>query len=299
MEAMIACIRKHRNAHGGRSICRVLLITASACHECVAMLGYAARQCVPAQQDDALKPGVPRVFTGDWGIYGVCKIWRRVKRASIDVALCALVWLKCELGLQSGIKGKLVLANILDKMAVHSLDQVSRQFLAPVSAMLWARDFTDVAARTSFCCVDFVINVYARIIAGCRVRKKSPACFLPYALVETIYERRPVHRSDRASHYASTNYTNVFSDVCIGTYYDCIGNGYNKNFMEIVSDLYKYKMVYRYPLWCSFAVIDGVTLEWGAGLIFGEYYRPLAMGPCQPIAELGCHLSRTMPPIAA
>ncbi|WP_322994174.1 DDE-type integrase/transposase/recombinase [Castellaniella sp.] len=234
IETMIACIRKHRHDDGGGPVCRVPLITASACHESVAMLRCAERQSVRAQLDDALKPEVLRVFTRDWDMYGVCKIWRRVKRASIDVARCALVWLKCELGLQSEIKGKLVLANIPDKMATRSLDQVSCQFLAPVPAMLWAHDFTEVATRTRFCCVDFVIDVYARIIAGWRISKKSPVGFLPCALVQAIYERRPLHRSDRASHYASTKYMNVFSDVCIGTYSDCIGNGYNKNLMEIV-----------------------------------------------------------------
>ena len=77
---MIAFIDDHREAHGVEPICKVLPIAPSTYHAHVAKRADPAKLSARAQRDAALKPEIARVFEENFGVYGVRKVWRQLKR---------------------------------------------------------------------------------------------------------------------------------------------------------------------------------------------------------------------------
>jgi transposase InsO family protein len=156
-----------------------------------------------------MKPEVRRVFDANFKAYGVRKVWRQMQREGFDIARCTVERLMRDMGLQGVIQGKLVKTTANDKAAPCLLDQVNRQFHAPVPNMLWVSDLTYVATWAGFVYVAFVIDVYARYIVGWRVSRTAHASFVPDALEQAIHDRRSVHpgdlihHNDRGSQYVS------------------------------------------------------------------------------------------------
>ena len=147
-----------------------------------------------ARRDDALKPEVQRVFEENFGVYGVRKVWRQLKREGHDVARCTVARLMQTLGLQGVIRGKPVRTTISDKATPCPLDHVNRQFKAAHPNALWLSDFTYVATWAGFVYVAFVIDAYARRIVGWRVSRTAHAGFVLDALEQALHDRRPLHR---------------------------------------------------------------------------------------------------------
>ncbi|MGY3412826.1 hypothetical protein ACVWZV_008992 [Bradyrhizobium sp. GM5.1] len=143
-------------------------IAPSTYHAQVAKRRDPARLSARARQDAALKIEVRRVFYQNFGVYGVRKVWRQLKREGFDVARCTVTRLMRDMGLQGVIRGKPVKTTISDKAAPCPLDHVNRQFKAPRPNVLWLSDFTYVATWTGFVYVAFVIDAYARRIVGWR-----------------------------------------------------------------------------------------------------------------------------------
>ena len=210
---MTAFIDEHREAYGVEPICRVLPIAPSTYHERAAQRQDPARLSVRARRDAALKPEIVRVFAENFGVYGVRKVWRQMKREGFEVARCTVERLMRDLGLQGAIRGKPVRTTVSDEVMPCPLDHVNRQFHAPAPNMLWVSDFTYVATWAGFVYVAFVIDVYARYIVGWRVSRTAHASFVLDALEQAIHKRRPhhrgglVHHSDRGSQYGPIKYT--------------------------------------------------------------------------------------------
>ena len=74
---MIAFIDDHRGDYGVEPICRVLPIAPSTYHEHLAQRRDPSRLSSRVQRDRALKPEVMRVFTENFGVYGVRKVCDR------------------------------------------------------------------------------------------------------------------------------------------------------------------------------------------------------------------------------
>ena len=197
---MIGFVDDHREAYGVEPICRVLPIAPSTYHERVARRRDPARQSARASRDQALKPEIMRVFTENFGVYGVRKVWRQMRRKGFNIARCTVERLMRDLGLQGVIRGKPVRTTVSDKATPCPLDHVNRQFHAPAPNMLWVSDFTYVATWAGFVYVAFVIDVYARYIVGWRVSRTAHASFVLDALEQAIHGRRPLHRGGLVHH---------------------------------------------------------------------------------------------------
>ena len=128
---MIAFIDDHRDAYGVEPICRVLPIAPSTYHERVAQRRDPSRLSARAQSDLALKPEVLRVFAENFGVYGVRKVWRQMRREGFAVARSTVARLMRDLGLQGVIRGKPVRTTVSDRAVPCPLDHVNRQFYAP------------------------------------------------------------------------------------------------------------------------------------------------------------------------
>ena len=264
---MIAFIDAERDVHGVEPICKVLPIAPSTYHDRVAQRRDPSRLSARAKADRALKPEIIRVFTDNFAVYGVRKIWRQLKREGFDIARCTVERLMRELGLAGVIRGKPVRTTISDKAAPCPLDRVNRQFHAPAPNMLWVSDFTYVATWTGFVYVAFVIDTYARRIVGWRVSRTAHASFVLDALEQALHERRPaqgrlVHHSDRGSQYVSIRYTERLAEAGIEPSVGSVGDSYDNALAETINGLYKAEVIHRRGPWRSFEAVEYATLEW-------------------------------------
>ncbi|WP_148276566.1 IS3 family transposase [Sphingobium sp. SYK-6] len=268
VQAMIAFIDEHRGDYGVEPICRVLPIAPSTYHEHLAQRRDPSRLSPRAQRDQMLKPEVVRVFTENFGVYGVRKVWRQMRREGFDIARCTVERLMRDLGLQGVIRGKPVRTTMSDKAAPCPLDQVNRQFHAPAPNMLWVSDFTYVATWSGFVYVALVIDVYARYVVGWRVSRTAHASFVLDALEQAIHDRRPVHRgglihhSDRGSQYVSIKYTERLVEAGIEPSVGSVGDSYDNALAETINGLYKAEVIHRRGPWRSFEAVEYATLEW-------------------------------------
>lgn len=266
---MIAFIDKYRGNHGVEPICKLLPIAPSTYHDHVAKQRDPSRLSARAQRDILLKPEVARVFAENFGVYGVRKVWRQMKREGFDIARCTIERLMRDMGLQGVIRGKPMRTTISDKAAVCPLDHVNRQFHAPAPNRLWVSDFTYVATWAGFVYVAFIVDVYARNIVGWRVSRNAHASFVLDALEQALHDRRPAHRgglihhSDRGSQYISIKYTERLAEAGIEPSVGSVGDSYDNALAETINGLYKAEVIHRRGPWRSFEAVEYATLEWG------------------------------------
>jgi len=265
---MIAFIDAHRDAYGVEPICRVLPIAPSTWHEHAARRADPSRLPARAKRDDVLKEEVRRVFDENFGVYGVRKVWRQMKREGFDIARCTVARLMKSMGLQGVIRGKPVKTTISDKAAPCPLDKVNRQFQAPAPNRLWVSDFTYVSTWRGFVYVAFVIDAYARRIVGWRVSRTAHAGFVLDALEQALHDRRPihggglVHHSDRGVQYVSIKYTERLAEAGIEPSVGSVGDSYDNALAETINGLYKTEVIHRRGPWRSFEAVEFATLEW-------------------------------------
>ena len=186
---MTAFIDDHRDIYGVEPVCRVLPIAPSTYHEHAARNRDPDRRPARERRDVELCQDIRRVFEANFGVYGVRKVWRQMKREDIDVARCTVARLMKRLGLKGVVRGKPVKTKIGDKATLCPLDLVNRKFQAPRPNALWVSDFTYVATWRGFVYVAFVIDTFARRIVGWRVSRTAHADFVLDAL-EHPWRRR-------------------------------------------------------------------------------------------------------------
>ena len=265
---MITFIDDNRGSYGVEPICKLLPIAPSTYYSHVAKRQDPSRMSARAQRDILLKPEVARVFAENFGVYGVRKVWRQMKREGYDIARCTVERLMHDMGLAGVIRGKPVRTTISDKAAPCPLDHVNRQFHSPAPNMLWVSDFTYVATWAGFVYVAFVIDVYARYIVGWRVSRTAHASFVLDALEQALHDRRPTHRgglihhSDRGSQYVSIKYTERLAEAGIEPSVGSVGDSYDNALAETINGLYKAEVIHRRGPWRSFEAVEYATLEW-------------------------------------
>ena len=176
VQAMIAFIDDHREAHGVEPICKVLadrpVDLSRPCRQARRSgeaVGASEAGCGPEAGDRAASSRRTSRSMACARSGGSCSA------RGFDVARCTVARLMRGMGLQGVIRGKPVRTTISDKAAPCPLDHVNRQFQAPRPNALWVSDFTYVATWAGFVYVAFVIDAYARRIVGWRVSRTAHA----------------------------------------------------------------------------------------------------------------------------
>ena len=265
---MITFIDDNRGSYGVEPICKLLPIAPSTYYSHVVKRQDPSRMSARAQRDILLKPEVARVFDENFGVYGVRKVWRQMKREGYDIARCKVEPLMHDMGLAGVIRGKPVRTTVSDKAAPCPLDHVNRQFHSPAPNMLWVSDFTYVATWAGFVYVAFVIDVYTRYIVGWRVSRTAHASVVLDALEQALHDRRPTHRgglihhSDRGSQYVSIKYTERLAEAGIEPSVGSVGDSYDNALAETINGLYKAEVIHRRGPWRSLEAVEYATLEW-------------------------------------
>jgi transposase InsO family protein len=134
---MIRFIDDHRADHGVEPICRVLPIAPSTYYARLAAQTDPTKLSDRARRDHALRPVIKRVFAETYGVYGVRKVWRQMRREGYDIARCAVARLMRNMGLRGVIRGRSQRTTVSNKADVCPLDLVNRQFKAPAPNVLW------------------------------------------------------------------------------------------------------------------------------------------------------------------
>ena len=116
---MIAFIDEHRAVFGVEPICRVLPIAPSTYRKHVARKADPSRAPAREKRDAELCREIRRVFETNFGVYGVRKIWRQMKREGIDVARCTVARLMTRMGLKGVVRGKAVRTTVSDRSAAR------------------------------------------------------------------------------------------------------------------------------------------------------------------------------------
>ena len=188
------------------------------------------------------------------------------------------------MGLHGVIRGKHVKTTVSDKAAACPLDHVNRQFHSTAPNQLWLPDFTPdqvrgrlyVASWSVVVYVAFIIDAFARRIAGWKASRTAHASFVPDALEQALHQRRPekntmskgghrkglIHHSDRGSQYVSIKYTERLLEAGIQPSVGSVGDSYDNALAETINGLYKAEVIHRRSSWRSFEDVELATLTW-------------------------------------
>lgn len=265
---MIAFIDDNRQEYGVEPICRVLPIAPSTYHDHAAKKRDPSLLSERASRDETLKIEIKRVFSENFCVYGVRKVWLQLRREAFSTARCTVERLMQQMGLRGVIRGKPVRTTVSGPADSCPLDRVHRQFHAPAPNRLWLSDFTYVATWSGVVYVAFVIDAYARRIVGWRVSRTAHAGFVLDALEQALHERRPVrggnlvHHSDRGSQYVSIKYTDRLVEAGIEPSVGSVGDSYDNALAETINGLYKAEVIHRRGPWRSLERVEFATLEW-------------------------------------
>ena len=260
---MIAYIDRYRYTFGVEPICRYLPIAPS--------VYYDAKSRPPSARsirDEELKAEIERVHAANFGVYGVRKVWRQLKREGIDVARCTVERLMRELGLEGVRRGKKKRTTIPDEEAIRPRDLVNRDFSAPGPNRLRVADLSYVATWSGFAYVAFVIDAYSRFIVGWRASTSLRTDLVLDALEMAIWARRRgslpelVHQGDRGSQYLSIAYTERLEGAGVSLSVGSRGDAYDNALAETVIGLYKTDLIRNRGPWRNLDEVEYATLEW-------------------------------------
>lgn len=267
--------------HGVEPICKVLPIAPSTYFDHRAKQADPAKLSARVRRDAALRPTISRVFERNHKIYGARKVWLQMKREGVSIARYMVERLMRSMGLHGVIRGKTVRTTVPDKARPCPLDHVNRQFHAPRPNAFWVSDFTYVSTWAGFAYVAFVIDTYARRIAGWRASRSAHAGFVLDALEQALHDRQPAHRgglvhhSDRGSQYLSIKYTERLAEAGIEPSVGSVGESYDKALTETINGLYKAEVIHRRGPWKSFEAVEFATLEWVDWFNHRRLMRPI------------------------
>ncbi|MBA4284869.1 MAG: IS3 family transposase [Xanthomonadaceae bacterium] len=268
VSAMKAFVDVHREVYGVEPICRVLPIAPSTYYAHAARCRDPTLRSERTRRDEQLLPEIERVWTENFRVYGVRKVWRQLRRERMAVARCTVARLMRRAGLRGVVRGKIVRTTLSQPNAPCPRDHVQRQFRADRPNQLWVSDFTYVSTYQGFAYVAFVIDVYARRIVGWRSSTSARTDFVLDALEQALYARRPfggdrlIHHSDRGSQYVGIRYTERLAEAGLEPSVGSVGDSYDNALAESIIGLYKAEVIHRRTSWPRHDDVEWATLNW-------------------------------------
>jgi transposase InsO family protein len=232
---MIRYVDTYRNHFGVEQICRVLARTEGGF---ITSRGYRAAKNRPlsdrAVRDQVLGDDIERFHAANFGVYGVRKMHRLMKRQGWLVGRDQVARVMKTRGITGVKRGKTTFTTRTKPADSYPLDKVNRKFRATKPCQLWVADITYVATCSGFAYVAFVTDVFSRTIVGWSVSSSLKTDMLPLqALNMAAWNVSDdltglIHHSDRGSNYVSLTYTDRIVELggtpsvgSKGDSYDC------------------------------------------------------------------------------
>ena len=283
---MVAFIDDHRRIYGVEPICRVLPIAPSTYYAHKNRQAHPERRSRRAIQDEVLRERIHKVWTENFEVYGVRKMWRELKRREEPVARCTVHRLMRQMGLQGAVRGRaFTTTTIANDAAARPQDLVARDFTATGPNQLWVADLTYVATWRGFAYVAFVIDAFSRRIVGWRASSSLRSDLALDALEQALYDRpigeseRLIHHSDRGVQYLSIRYTERLAEAGIEPSVGSTGDSYDNALAESVIGLFKTEVIRRRGPWRSLEDVEFATLEWVAWFNGRRLLEPIGYVP--------------------
>ncbi|MFV1963472.1 MAG: IS3 family transposase [Acidimicrobiia bacterium] len=266
---MIAFIDEHKASYGVEPISDVIEIAPATYYEHKRQEREPDHRSVRAKRDEKLRPEIQRVFDDNYGVYGVRKVWKQLKREGFVVAKCTVRRLMCQMGLRGATRGKaFTVTTIPDELLAHPRDLVERDFTATAPNRLWIADITYVKTQVGFVYVAFITDVFSRYIVGWRASRSLETGLALDALDQAIWDRLDgdpaglIHHSDHGSQYLSIRYTERLADAGIEPSTGSVGDSFDNAMAETINGLYKNEVIYRRGPWKGLDDVEYATLEW-------------------------------------
>jgi putative transposase len=218
--------------------------------------------------DERLKIEIARVHRDNFGVYGIEKVWRQLKREGQQIGRDRVARLMDDLNLSGVMRGKKKRTTIPTEASPRPADLVERNFTADAPNRLWVADLTYVSTWTGFVYVAFVIDVFSRFIVGWRVSNSLHAELALDALEMAIWRRQRqdlrglIHHSDRGSQYLSIRYTERLADAGAVCSVGSRGDSYDNALAEAVNGLYKAEVIRKNGPWRSLEHVELATAKW-------------------------------------
>ena len=133
-------INEHRERFGVEPICDTLQVAPSTYYAAVSR-----PPSVRQARDGELKVEISRVRQENFDVYGTEKVWKQLRRESIEVGRDRVGRLMAELKLEGAVRGKTWRTTIPSSVASRPADLVDRDFSATAPNRLWVADLTYVS----------------------------------------------------------------------------------------------------------------------------------------------------------
>ena len=281
---MMSFIDAHRGRYGVGPVCAQVPRAPSTYSEHKAREGEPVRPPGRVRRDGWLCGEIRRVDAEHFGVYGVRKVWRQLRREGVTVARCTVARLMRRLGLQGAVRGRWAKTT---RAVVHGErpdDRVNREFKVSRPNALWVSDLTYVATWRGFAYTAFVIDAYARRIVGWRVSHSLHTDLALDALEQALHERRApreglVHHSDRGVQSLSLRYTERLVQMGIAPSVGSVGDSYDNALAESIIGLYKTELIARRGPWRHCEAVELATLEWVHWYNHRRLFGPLGHVP--------------------
>jgi putative transposase len=255
-------IEAHRVAYGVEPICRTLQVAPSSY--------YAAQVRPPSARslrDAQLSADIARVHAANFGVYGVRKLWRTLRREGSATGRDRVGRLMAALGLAGVSRAKSIRTTKPAPVGGRPADLVERVFSAPAPNRLWVADLTYVWTIAGFCYTAFIVDAFSRRIVGWRVAASLRAELALDALEMAIWARGDdlaglVHHSDRGVQYLAIRYTERLADAGAVNSVGSKGDSYDNALAESVNALYKAELIRQRRSWRTVADVELATAAW-------------------------------------
>ena len=261
---MTTFVDEQRARWGVEPICRTLAIAPSTY--------YAAKVRPPSARsirDRALSADITRIHAEHFGVYGVRKAWRVLRREGLEVGRDHVARLMRRLGIAGATRTKRIRTTKPAPLAQRPADLVERVFSAAAPNRLWVADLTYVWTRTGFVYTAFVTDACSRAIVGWRVSASLHTELALDALEMAIWARGTnlpdlVHHSDRGVQYLSIRYTERLAEADAVSSVGSKGDSYDNALAESVNGLYKAELINRGGPWRNADQVELATAGWVA-----------------------------------
>ena len=261
---MVDYIDQHRKVYGVEPICAVLPIASSTYYD-NKQRPLSAR----ALRDAVMMPILLALFTANYKVYGVPKLWVAAKRAGHDIGRDQVGRLMKQLGIQGVSRRRKMRTTIPDGSATRPPDLVDRDFTADAPNRLWVTDLTYVPTWDGMGYVCFIIDAFSRKIVGWRVAGHMRTQMVLDALEMARWSRGArleglVAHSDAGSQYTSIRYGERLTEIGAIPSVGSVGDSYDNALAESVNSLYKTELIYgpdQGP-WRTVEEVELATLMW-------------------------------------
>ena len=261
---MVEFVDTHRDEFGVEPICRTLQVAPSTY--------YAAKSRVPsarALRDAVMMPVLLALWTVNFKVYGVHKLWKAARRAGHVIGRDQVGRLMAELGIRGVSRSRRVRTTRRDESAARPPDLVERDFTADRPNRLWVTDLTFVPTWEGVAYVCFIVDAFSRRIVGWRVAAHMRTAMVLDALEMARWAcgarlEGLVAHSDAGSQYTSIRYSERLDELGAVPSIGSVGDSFDNALAESVNSLYKAELVYgpdQGP-WRTVADVELATLGW-------------------------------------